>query len=524
MKRRLCSALLMFLVLGINAQFEEIIWTDWEGEYSEAWEDLKQEPIPEWMKDAKLGVYTHWGIYSVAAYGGPDYVKNLYYADERKDKKGVKQHHIEKYGSIEDFGYVDFVPMFKVPEYDPAQWVKVIRDGGVRFAGMCLSHHDGYAMWDSKYTKWDVADTGPHRDLYGELAEELSKTDIKLAATFHMARSYGYVFDGDNYTEKQKAEWDIFDPEYYNFYRNPDIMPKEDFTSEWTGKVREVINKYEPDVIWFDGLAGAIKNDVVPEDTITDILMDYYNKGKKKGEPVVVCNKLPAGKMWNFPLGVGLRCYENCRDMEPNPEGYWLADRAIGYPWSWVENKTYSQSKQEDYHTKSLVDIVSRGGILFLSFTPKGDGSLPEQEVKIITGMGDWLKVNGEAIYNTRRYKVFGEGPAELMQFVERRQGYKWDWSDLSSKDVRFTRSKDKKYLYAIVLGWPEDGKYEIKTLAKGNPISTGGGIDKIEMLGSEEQIKWERTDDGLTLYFPREKPCDIAYSFRISVDGKLLL
>jgi alpha-L-fucosidase len=210
--------------------------------------------------------------------------------------------------------------------------------------------------------------------------------------------------------------------------------------------------------------------------------------------------------------------------MEPNPEGYWLADRAIGYPWSWVENKTYGKGKQEDYHTKSLIDIVSRGGILFLSLTPKGDGSIPDEEVKILTGIGDWLKVNGEAIYETRKYKIFGEGTAELIEWVERREGYKWDWSDLSSEDVRYTMTKDQKTLYATVLGWPDNGKYTMKSLASKKNISTEGGIHSIEMLGSDEKIKWEQSEKGLTVWFPEDKPCDIAYSFKIRVKGELVL
>ncbi len=524
MRKVITLIVILIALLSVKAQDSEIIWKDWDFEYSDAWEALKQEPIPEWMLDAKLGIYTHWGIYSVSAHGGPDYVKGLYYADESKDGKGVKKYHIEKYGPIAEFGYVDFLPMFTTPRFDAAEWVKLMKEGGVKFGGICLSHHDGFALWDSEYTEWDVMDKGPKRDIYGELAVEMRKADLKLAATFHMARAYGYMFDGDNYTDEQRKTWDIFDPKYAGFYRNPEVMPVEDFTFEWAGKVREVIHKYSPDVIWFDGLAGAIKNNIVPEDSLTSIFHDYYEKGKTTGNPVVICNKLPSGKRWNFPLGFGLRCYENCRDMEPDPEGYWLADRAIGYPWSWVNNKSYSPSKQEDYHTRSLVDIVSRGGILFLSLTPKGDGSIPEQEVKILKGMGDWLKVNGEAIYNTRRYKVSGEGPAELIEWNERRQGYKWDWSDLSARDVRFTMSKDRKILYATVLGWPEDGKYTIKTLSGDQVISSGGGIQMVEMLGSSDTIRWEQTPGGLTLYFPEEKPCDIAYSFRITVKGDLIL
>ncbi|MCD6356221.1 MAG: alpha-L-fucosidase [Anaerolineaceae bacterium] len=526
--RRKVLILLNFAIAVVSySQIPGIVWTDWEEGYSKNWEELKAEPIPEWMLDAKLGVYTHWGIYSVCAHGGPDYVKGLYYADESKDKKGVKAYHIKKYGPISEFGYVDFLPLFTAPKFDATKWVQVMKEGGARFGGICLSHHDGFALWDSDYTEWDAMEKGPHRDIYGEIARAMRKAGIKLAATFHMARSYGYMFDGDNYTDEQRKTWDIFDPKYAGFYRNPEVMPVKQFTAEWTSKVREVINKYSPDVIWFDGMANQIKNKIISEDSLINIFKYYYKKGKSSGHPVVVCNKLPSGKVWNFPYGFGLRCYENCRDMEPNPEGYWLADRAVGYPWSWVENKTYSADKQEDYHVRSLIDMVSRGGILFLSLTPKGDGSIPEQEIKIMKGIGNWLKINGEAIYSTRKYKIFGEGPAKEIQWVERRKGFKWDWSELSAKDVqdvRFTRSKDLKTLFAIVLGWPDNGKYTIKTLAKGENICTGGEFLNIEMLGSDDTIKWERTNEGLTVYFPEKKPCDIAYSFKITVKGKLIL
>ena len=491
---------------------------DWKVPKSPKWEELKKEPIPEWMIDAKFGMYTHWGIYSVPAHGGPDYVKELYAANG-KDRKGVKKYHEEKYGSIKDFGYKDFVPMFTAKKFDAKEWVAVMNGGGAKFGGICLAHHDGFCLWDSKYTKWDSKDMGPKKDIYGEIAKEIRKTDMKLLATLHMARTYGYVFDKDH-TKEEKETWDIYDNNNSWIYRNKDKEPKEKFGQEWANKVREVINNYSPDVLWFDGLSGSIKNEEVPQDTIVNIFQDYYKKKGMNGDDVVVCNKLPSSKVWNFPLGFGLRCYENCRDMEVEPEGYWLSDRAISYPWGYVNDKFYKD--KAPYQIRSLVDMVSRGGIMLMSLTPRGDGSIDPQAVEIMKGMGAWLKLNGEAIYATRKWKIPAEGPSKMLKYNKRKKVLRWSFREIGVKDIRFTRNKANTKLYAIVLGNPESHDYQIKCLAKGEKIATGK-ISKISLVATDEEVKWGQTADGLTIKFPENGVSEIANAFRIEVEGRLL-
>ncbi len=519
-----CTLILIILLINVaKGQQQGTNGEDWKLEKSPRWEGLKKEKIPEWMIDAKFGMYTHWGVYSVPAHGGPDYIKELY-AAKGADRKGVKKYHREKYGEIKDFGYKDFVPMFTADKFDAKEWVGVMNGGGAKFGGICLAHHDGFCLWDSKYTKWDSKDMGPKKDIYGELAKEIRKTDMKLLATFHMARTYGYVFD-KKHTKQERENWDIYDDQYGWMYRNPEKESKEDFGIEWSNKVREVINNYRPDALWFDGLSGSIKQEEIHQDTIVNIFEDYYANKAINGDDVVICNKLPGSKVWNFPLGFGLRCYENCRDMETNPKGYWLADRAISYPWSYVNNKFYKD--KAPYQIRSLVDMVSRGGIMLMSLTPRGDGSIDPQSVEIMKGMGAWLDANGEAIYATRKWKIAAEGPTNMMRIKKggNKKGevaYRWDFRKIDAKDIRFTRSKDNTKLYATVLGNPESGTYKVKCLAKGEKIATKG-ISKITHIATNTEVKWERTEDGLTIQFPKEGVSDIANAFRIEVGGKLV-
>jgi alpha-L-fucosidase len=467
-----------------------------EESYEPNWESLSTDELPEWIQDAKFGVYTHWGPYSVPAHGGPDYIKGLYGAPD-KDTKRVQEYHKAKYGELKDFGYVDFIPMFTALKFNADEWVGLMHEAGAKFGGICLVHHDGFCLWDSKYTRWNARNMGPKRDIYGEIATAVRRyDDMKLLATFHHGRTFNYAtgfMDKSKITPKMREELDVFDPKYADFYRGElNGGTTEKFGTEWVGKITEVIDNYQPDAIWFDGLNTAIKNNHPSEQT--------------------VCNK-NAGGRFNFPDEFGLLCYENGRDMSGDVQPWFLIDRAIGYPWSYVNNKRYRDGA--DYHVRSIVDVVSRGGIFLLSLTPKGDGSIPEEEQEIMRGIGRWIKVNGEAIYGTRPWKIYAEGPTVLRSMKKRNNGQvaeQWDWrKQFTSEDIRFTTKANT--LYAIALAWPENGKLTVRSLAKGADVNIG----VINLLGHEGTLGWKQTADVLEVALPAKQPCEYAFALKIT-------
>lgn len=498
-----CAVCLMLVSVG---------WT--AGSYQPDWSSLSTKELPQWLLDAKFGVYTHWGVYSVPAHGGPDYIKNLYGGPE-KGQKGVYEYHVHRYGKLNEFGYKDFVPMFTAPKFNAEEWVDLMHEAGAKFGGICLVHHDGFLLWGSQYSRWNAKNMGPKRDIYGEIAQAVRKRDdMKLLATFHHGRTFGYstgFLRQQNITREMRDTWDIFDPRYADFYRS-DLNggSAEAFGAEWVAKVKEVIDNYQPDLIWFDGLRTSMRHDHPSEQQVLDVFAYYFNQADARGQNVTICNK-HAGE-FNFPQSFGLRCYENGRDMPLSVEPWFLIDRAIAYPWCYVNNKRYGDGP--DYHTKSLVDLVSRGGIFLLSLTPKGDGSIAEEEQAIMRGIGRWLKVNGEAIYGTRPWKVTGEGPAEMMAYNEVKKRMDWNYRQaFTAADIRFTQKGDA--LYAIALNEPKDGKIVIKTLRQGSQMYRRP-IRSVAMLGSKTPLSWQRTGEGLEIVFPAKKPCDYAYVFKV--------
>ena len=364
-------------------------------------------------------------------------------------------------------------------------------------------------------------DTGPHRDLFGEFVEEARKQDLKVMGSFHHARSYNYThknIDESLLTGEQLARADVFQQEYVDYFFPADKYPAEKFAQEWHDKIIEVSDKYQPDFIWFDGV--QMQNEHSPEPLALSALSHYYETSHARGQDVTVCSKLPAGDTvtqtawFNYPEGVGIRGFENGRDMPADNGGYWLWDRAIAYPWGYVKDKKYKQDA--NYHVDSLVDIVARGGVFLLSLTPRASGAIPEQEKEIMRGIGAWLKVNGEAIYGTRRWHIPGEDHNDVTtwSYNKNRKRIAWLYNNVGAAQIRFTQAKDGT-LFATVLGRPDDGKVRIRNLKTGSSYYPEA-IERIELLGYTGEVTFDRLDDALEINFPEGVTESYAYAFRI--------
>jgi alpha-L-fucosidase len=314
--------------------------------------------------------------------------------------------------------------------------------------------------------------------------------------------------------EQQKAGFDIYDPKFADFYWNHFTSTKEQFIQQWKAKLSEVIDNYHPDVLWFDG--GDFTSPDVSQAVLSS-LAHYYNQAEGRKAPVEVLNKFAGTMRFNFPENFGILTFEAGRDRPDTLLARrWIDDQSIAERgWGYLRDQKIHPPREI---ILGFVDRVSRGGGLLLSLAPMANGVIPDEQKLVLREMGEWLKVNGEAIYGSRPWKVQTEGSNEKLIRMEGKHK-RWVFSACDSGDIRFTRNGGN--LYAIALGWPEDGKLKIKSLREGENLPAGG-IRAISLLGSKSTVKWNRTADGLIVELPAQKPCKHAYTLKIEPKGKL--
>jgi alpha-L-fucosidase len=487
--------------------------------YTSDSKSLRRHQVPQWAKDAKFGIYGHWGVYSQVGrwdLQAPNNA-NLYacsYIQIYRDTENEFAREFEKrVGPLtKGFGYKDLAKQFKPVKFDPAQWADLIQKSGARYAGIAAVHHDGYCLWDSSITDFCAGKMGPKRDLYGELVGEIRKRGIKTFASFHHERSHKHFMGlHERLLQKKVTGVDLLDEKTWGTYW---FMGTEDhFARKRHELTVEVIDKYKPDMIWFDGGGGEYGTERA--------LADFFNMGLKENKEVCVQNK------GNFGDEFGLYSYENGIVRPDYVAWPWADDTPSGTRWDdWPWHNRIEYKKPRDVVVR-LCDLVARNGGLLLSLNPTPEGELEQGQVDLLLGVGKWLGQNGEAIYGTVPWKIFAEGFEKGLEFRDKAVpggqketvALRPDVTKLDWKCVRFTRKGND--LYAIVLGVPPAKEVVIKSLANGTAIGEPNRIKSVELLG-HGRVSWKRSDDGLTISLPEKLPNEWALAFKIIPEGGL--
>jgi len=467
------------------------------GPFKPSAESLKQYQFPEWFRDAKLGIWAHWGPQAVPMFGDW-YAKNLYIQGHAQYKD-----HLERFGHPTKAGYKDIIPLWKAEKWDPDRLMALYKKAGAHYFVSMGVHHDNFDLWNSTHQEWNAVKMGPHRDVVGDWQRAAKKQGLRFGVSEHLGASFTWFQDShrsDKTGPFASVAYDGADPRYENLYHWPAAPDDKAWYTkdprwhrEWFRRIKDLVDQYQPDLLYTDG--GVPFGNETGLSLIAHLYNSSISRGGGKPDVVYTCKqKSEGGWVEDLERGVmpGIRPYP------------WQTDTSIG---DWYYNRTWKY-RGADWVIHMLVDIVSKNGNLLMNVVQRPDGSLDPEAEKVLAEMASWIAINGEAIYGTRPWLVHGEGPV-------RAQGghFKEDFA-YTAKDLRFT-SKGDQTLYVLALGWPDDRKLVIRALAKASGVT--GKIDQVDLLGHPGPLKWTHDDAGLAVDLPDRKPCDYAVALKIS-------
>ena len=510
------------------------------GAFQPTWDSLKQYQAPEWFRDAKFGIWAHWTAQCVPEQGDW-YARNMYIQGSAQNK-----FHVARYGHPSKFGFMELDNLWKAEKWEPDALMQLYVKAGAKYFFTLANHHDNFDCYASTHHAWNSVRVGPKKDIVGIWAATARKHGLRVGVSNHSAHAwhwfqtaYGYDPEGplagvryDGFATKEQGKgkwWEGLDPQ--QLYVGPSmVMPdgittikaaqqwhdqhdrkwteepppnNAAFVDNWFLRCQELVDKYQPDVLYFDntelplGQAGL------------DIAAHFYNANMKNHggrlEAVLNSKGLTPDHTGTMVLDI-----ERGRADRILPAA-WQTDTCIGewhYRRSVFENHRY---KTADTVVKTLIDIVSKNGNLLLSIPVRADGTIDDDEQKLLAGLAAWMPANREAIFGTRPFTVFGEGAPDIKGSANFNENAARPYT---AEDIRFTVKG--RTLYAFALAWPSAGKITIKTLAKGSP-GYPGEVAKVELLGSKGALTFVRDTSGLVVDLPEQKPHDYAYALKIT-------
>jgi alpha-L-fucosidase len=487
-----------------------------DGPFTADWQSLLQYDVPEWYQDAKFGIWAHWSPQCVPE-DGDWYARKMYI-------QGGKQYanHLQQYGHPSVAGYKDLCAQWTLLNWEPEALMERYKRAGARLFLALANHHDGFDAWNSKYHAWNSVNLGPRKDVLGTWAAAARQQGLRFGVTVHAARNWWWFqvahlfdktgpkaslpYDGSLTAEAGAGQWwQGFDPQQlYGRKHGVNENPDDAYVRNFYNRVRDLMDQQDPDLLYFDngglplGWAGM------------NIAAYFYNHNLKtrngKMEAVLNIKQVPDSR-----AKAVVADYE--RGVTDLIKPYaWQSETCIG-DWHYNRKRLLQHSYMNPGQAIHwMVDTVSKNGTFILNIPGKPDGTIDADEEAIVDAIGNWLQINGEAIYATRPWKTFGEGAHEVKggAFSGRSTG------QLDARDIRFTRSKRGDVIYAIVLGWPEDDSFVIKNLGTASPWQPGAAKN-VELLGRHEKLEWKQTPESLTVKKPAEKPCDFACALKIS-------
>lgn len=476
-----------------------------QGPFRPTWESLMQARVPDWFREKRLGIFTHWGVYSVPAYSNEWYSRNMYIQGSP-----AYTHHIQTYGPQKEFGYKDFIPLFTAEKFDAREWMELFSQAGAGYIFPVAEHHDGFQMYKSQLSHWNAAEMGPKRDVLGELKQAAQAKGMEFCTSSHRGEhwffmGHGREFDSDIHEPMAKGDfyWPAM-PEADNQDLTSQPCPTAEFLEDWLARTAEIILNYRPKLLYFDWWIQhrAFKP------YLKKLAAFYYNCGHRWGKDVMICYKHDA-----MMFGSGIPEVERGGFAQAKPYP-WQTDTAVARnSWCYTDSLDYKSSREI---ICTLIDTVSKGGNLLLNIGPKANGSIPQGDRKILTDLAAWMQVNGQAINGSRVWRRSMEGPVSIQE------GQFQDQQELTytSADYRFTTGHGA--IYAIAMQCPADGCFTVESFAdnRGENLEAFHGIiSDVTVLGFQQTpITWRTDARGLHVTAPQVHS-DFPVTLKITVE-----
>lgn len=491
----------LFWIVSCAQETTTAVYSISPGPFKPTLESLTNYNCPEWFKNAKFGIWAHWGPQAVPM-EGDWYARNMYIQGHRQ-----YQHHLTNYGHPSIHGYKDIIPLWKAEKWDPDRLMALYKKAGARYFVSMGVHHDNFDLWNSTYHKWNAVNMGPKRDVVGEWQKAAKKYGLKFGVSEHLGASFTWfqVSHGSDKTgEKAGVPYDGANPAYWDLYHPPADPDDKGWYSKnpqwhktWFMRIKDLVDKYKPDLLYTDG--GVPFNNEVGLSLIAHYYNSSWQRNRGKVDVVYTCKQAGEGR-WVEDLERGVMG-------KINPH-VWQTDTSIG---DWYYNKNW-KFRPVEWTIHMLIDIVSKNGNLLLNVVQRPDGSLDPEVEQMLHQLADWISKNGEGIYDTRPWFIYGEGRTRA-----RGGSFREDFKYTAS-DIRFTTKGNT--LYAFALGVPEDGRILIRSLAKANDPNQNK-ISKVNLLGYKGKIQWTQSDTGLVVTIPQK--IDLKYALGFKISGKNL-